>query len=197
VTGSGPKRGRRESDLAPPVRTFLEGRGFRVWVAPDGHDYFDLVARRADEIGLVELKLADWRRVFEQALRRRAWADWVAVVLPRRSLAEKILARPMAPRAERVGVWTVEEQTVRVVREARPILAEGEADLFDPLRQHLLSTLDMLEGGILPPEVQWGFALSPPAHLRPSRRPVGKEWSLEEFESAADAPPGGRPREEG
>ncbi|MCI4355433.1 MAG: hypothetical protein L3K06_08740, partial [Thermoplasmata archaeon] len=98
----------RESELRAPVVAHLTAEGFRTWVAPDGRDYFDIVALRGEEIGLVELKVSAARQVFGQALRRRAWADWVAVAIPGRKAAERLLARPGAERAGRIGVWLVE-----------------------------------------------------------------------------------------
>ncbi len=168
----------RESDLAPPVEAHLVRQGYRVWVAPDGADYFDIVARRGSEIGLVELKLADWRKVFAQAVRRRAWADWVAVALPRGSLAERLLDRPEAPRAERVGVWVVEAGAVRELRPARPLVGPGEADPFAESRARFLARLDELESGAIPAGARW---------LVPGRPRVGgarrttRDWRLEEF----------------
>ncbi len=136
------------------------------------------MARRGPEIGLVELKLSDWRKVFAQAVRRRAWADWVAVALPRESLARRLLDRPEAPRAQRVGVWVVEDGAVRELRPARPLVAAGEADPFAESRARLAARLDELEAGALPAGARW---------LVPGRPSVGgsrrttRDWRLEEF----------------
>jgi hypothetical protein len=175
-----------EAELAPAVRTHLEARGYRVWVDPDGSGYFDVVARRGTEVGLVELKIADWRRVFEQALRRRGWADWVAVALPRRSLAERLSARPSAPRALRVGVWVVAGDTVSVLRDARSLVSEGETDPFVALKGQLVEALDLLEGGALAPGIRWGFAVAPSPSRRAGRRGATREWRLEEFAAPKD-----------
>src|SRR5580700_8943723 len=105
----------RETELVEPVRRYLEALGYRVFVNPDGADYFDVVVRRGTEVGLVELKVADWPKVLAQALRRRGWGDWVAVVLPRRSLAQRVVGRPTAPRGGRVGVWYLSAGSVEVL----------------------------------------------------------------------------------
>ncbi|MDE1820695.1 MAG: hypothetical protein KGJ23_14135 [Euryarchaeota archaeon] len=175
----------REVDLRAPVQRFLAERGYRIFVDPDGTDYFDVVAVKGEEVGLIELKVADWRRVREQALVRRGWGDWVAVLLPRRSLAERVLRAESSPRSDRVGVWVLEEGEVRVCREARPMVAPGETTVFPGLKQHLLASLAMREAGLLPPEVQWRIVHTPLTRGGRRRRMSGKEWKLEEF---ADPP---------
>lgn len=169
----------RESELGPPVRRFLEGQGYRVWIDPDGSDYLDVVARKDEEIGLVELKLADWKKVLAQAIRRRGWADWVAVVLPRRSLAEKVLAAPQAPRATRVGVWSLVNGDVAVLRPAQPLWADGEPHPFPELRERLTLMTDLLASGTIPPGLRWNL---PGAVGRlPGGRRSTRDWRLEEF----------------
>ncbi|HYK93160.1 MAG TPA: hypothetical protein VEY07_03855 [Thermoplasmata archaeon] len=168
-----------ERDLGPPVRRYLEPRGYRVWVDPDGSDYLDVVARRGTELGLVELKLADWRKVLAQAIRRRGWADWVAVLVPRASLAAKILNAPQAPRARRVGVWSLLDGEVNVARAAEPLWSEGESHPFPELRERLLLMTDLLESGALAPGVRWNL---PGAGGRlPGGRRSTRDWRLDEF----------------
>ena len=163
----------RESDLAPPVRRYLEAQGYTVWVDPDGTDYFDVVARRASEIGLVELKLSDARKVLGQAVRRRGYSDWVAVALPRESAARRVLGLPIPAPGERVGVWWVDGEEVRVLRPAvaRPVPAD---DPFVERRDGLVRLLDLMESGALPTGVSWGHLTS--GRLRPPR-----EVRLDEF----------------
>jgi hypothetical protein len=168
-----------ERALAPPVARFLGSRGFRVWVDPDGTDYFDLVARRGAEIGLVELKIADGRTVLRQALRRRGWGDWVAVAVPTERLARRIAARPVAERGARVGVWWVAEGAVGVVREAEPLVRAGEPDPFVGLRSELARRLDLLESGALAPGVAWNLLPRARRDL-PGGRST-RDWRLEEF----------------
>lgn len=168
----------RESELAPPVVRHLAAQGYRAWVDPDGSDYFDLIARRERTIGLVELKVADWRKVMGQAVRRRAWADWVAVALPRRSLAGKALARPTAARTGRVGVWVVEAGEVTELRAAQPLREPGEPDPFAEERERMHLMLDLLESSALAPGVEWNLT----ATGRGGRGRSPRGWTLEEFE---------------
>lgn len=191
---------RRESELAPAVRAHLESEGYRVWVDPDGSDYFDVVARRGATIALVELKLTDGRRVLEQALRRRGWADQVSVAVARESVARRILERPVAERGRRIGIWWIDDGRVRVLRAAEPLVRPGEPDPFEALRAELGERLDLLESGALVPGVSWSLAAA--ARRAPSGPRGTKEWRLEEFsdpvteasgrETAQSAPPSER-----
>jgi hypothetical protein len=169
----------RESELRAPVRAHLEAQGYRTWAAPDGRDYFDLVALRGEEIGLVELKVSAARQVFGQALRRRAWADWVAVAIPGRRAAEHLVARTVADRAERVGIWVVEGGGVTEIRAARPMYAPGEATPFEEARAQFRGILRVLESGELPDGIDWGIFGAP--RLPGAHRRSTKDWRLEEF----------------
>jgi hypothetical protein len=169
----------KEAELRAPVRAHLEGLGYRTWIAPDGRDYFDVVALREEEIGLVELKVSAARQVFGQALRRRAWADWVAVAIPGRTAAERLAARPGADRAERVGIWVVEGDRVSEIRPARPMYARGEATPFEEARAQFRGILKLLESGELPDGIDWGIFGAP--RLAGAHRRSTKDWRLEEF----------------
>jgi hypothetical protein len=173
----------RERELADPVRRHLESRGYHVWVDPDGSDFLDVVARKGEEVALVELKVADWRRVLAQAIRRRGWADWVAVVLPRRSIAERLLAAPQAARAQRVGVWAVSQGEVDVVRDAKRLWEPGEVHPFPELRERILVLTDGLLDGTLSAGVRWNL---PGSRGRlPGGRRATRDWRLEEFPTTA------------
>ncbi|MCI4351466.1 MAG: hypothetical protein L3K15_08140 [Thermoplasmata archaeon] len=186
MTAKPPRPRLPESSLAPPVRRHLEAEGFRVWVDPDGSDFLDVVARRNHEVGLVELKIADWKTVLVQALRRRAWGDWVAVALPRRSLASKVLARSSRGRAARVGVWVVAEEKVEVLRPAVPLYDPGEPDPFEEPRARLRLFLDAMETGGLPEGFEWGLAAHA-ARATHRRRPA-LDWTMDEFPSGGSEP---------
>jgi hypothetical protein len=173
-------RPKLERDLRAPLERFLLGRGFRVDFDVDGHDYFDAVARRGEELGLVELKLADWRKVHAQALVRRTWADWTAVLLPRRSLAERASLRPGPLASRAVGLWYLEEGEVRVLREARAAAGARGSPLREELRE-ALAARDALRDG---ENVE--ILLSSP-RARRLRRWDGRTWHLEEFEVLPEA----------
>jgi hypothetical protein len=160
------------------TRAHLVGLGYRVWVDPDGHDYFDLVARRGNEVGLIEAKVSDARTVLGQALRRRAWGDWTAVVVSTERIGKGIVARSVGTRAEPVGVWWAHDGPVEVLRPARPWVAPGASDPFAELRTRFRGVLDALEAGDLPAGIPWDGV------LREVRRASGgrsfAEWRLDE-----------------
>jgi len=167
-----------EREVVRTAATFLEQQGYRVYPNPDSTDYFDLVARRGDEVGLVEAKVSGSRAVLVQALKRRAWGDWVAVVLPSETAAERLAERTDGTRAARVGVWATHEGGVRVVRPAGPWVRPGEEDPFSDLRARFRSVLDRIDSGELPPDVRWAGV------VRAVRRASGgrgfAEWRLDE-----------------
>jgi hypothetical protein len=158
---------------------FLAGRGYRTWVDPDGSDYFDLVARKDEEVGLVEAKVADARTVLAQALVRRVWGDWVAVLLVPARSAERLEARTRSTRAAPVGVWTLDGDQVRELRPPRPWTRPGETDPYAELRAQFRGVLDALERGDLPKGLTWdgvGSAVRRASHGRRFR-----EWRLDEL----------------
>ena len=167
-----------ETELVDAARGHLEAEGFRVWVDPDGANYFDLVARRGREVGLVEAKVADSRAVLGQALRRRAWGDWVAVVVSSERAARALAARTEGTRAAPVGVWFARGPAVTVVRAARAWTRDGESDPYADLRTRFQRILDALESGELPESVRWDGV------VRQVRRASGgrgfSEWRLDE-----------------
>lgn len=168
----------RESELAPPVERYLRERGYRVWVDPDGSDFFDVIARKGEEIGLIELKLTDYRKVFHQALRRRGFGDWVAVVLPTVRRAEKVLALPAPSLGEKVGVWVASSSGLLVMRPAVPLREPGDPGPFPQQRRELTLLLDALEAGRLAPGIAWEFAARAPRGRRSTR-----EFRIEEFDA--------------
>jgi hypothetical protein len=177
----GPPRHKLESEMVGPVTRFLEGRGYRCYRDPDGQDYLDLVARRGEEIGLVELKLSAAGQVMAQALRRRAWGDWVAVALEGRRAAVRALDSSGGSYRKRVGILAVTGSFVDELRPFQPIHAPGEPHPFPDLKQRLLSLLDAIDAGTLPAGVGWG-ALWPASA---GGRRAGREWKLEELVEAS------------
>jgi hypothetical protein len=180
VTGPARPRTPRPSEdsIVERARAHLVARGYRVWVDPDGHDYFDLVARRGDEVGLVEAKVADGRAVLTQALRRRAWGDWSAVVVASERTARRIAERSANGRASPVGVWWVRGEAVEEVRPARPWVVPGTEDPFSELRLRFRRVLDALDAGELPAGVPWDGVLREIRHASGGRS--FSEWRLDE-----------------
>lgn len=168
----------REAELRAPVLAHLAARGHRAWAAPDGHDYFDIVAIGPSGIGLVELKVAAAARVFAQALRRRAYADWVAIAIPSERAARRLLTLPQAPLAERVGVWAVRpDGAVDELRAAGPMALDD--DPFAPARARFREVVEALSDGALPEGVDWAGTRGP-GLPGPGRRST-RDWRLEEF----------------
>ncbi|HLM70874.1 MAG TPA: hypothetical protein VK423_05805 [Thermoplasmata archaeon] len=167
-----------EREVVATTATFLEQQGYRVYPNLDSTDYFDLVARRGDEVGLVEAKVSGSRTVLVQALKRRAWGNWVSVVLSSETAAERLAALTEGTRASRVGVWATRQGTVRVLRVAREWVQPGEADPYSELRSRFRKVLDRIDTGDLPSDVPWGGV------VRAVRRASGgrgfAEWRLDE-----------------
>jgi hypothetical protein len=167
-----------ERALVEATARYLEGRGYRTRIDPDGTDYFDLVARRGEEVGLVEAKVGNSRAVLTQALVRRAWGNWVAVVLASARSARTLADRSHGTRAEPVGVWCWEGREVCVVREARPWTAPGEDDPYAPLRERFRGVLDALDRGDVPEGLSWSGVPGTVRRLSGGRS--FREWRLDE-----------------
>ncbi len=170
----------REVDLVPVVRTELERQGYTVRVDPAGSDYFDLVARRGEEIGLVELKRTDWQHLLAQAVARRAYGDWVVAALARRTLAEKLLEHAATGLARSVGVWSVGPERIEVLRPAAPWPGTTR-DLFREHRAALIELLDALDEHLLPEGAVWGGFAARTARAAGGRH--AREWRLDEYGS--------------
>jgi hypothetical protein len=178
-------RGRRaprprlsEAEIVRRTARYLEGQGFRVRTDPDGTNYFDLVARRGDEVGLVEAKVSDPRTVLVQALKRRGWGDWTAVVLGSAVSATRLAARTEKGRAAPVGIWSIDGETIRVHRAARPWVAPGRDDPFAEQRALFRRVLDRVESGEIPEPFRWDGVMS--AVRRASGGRGFAEWRLDE-----------------
>ncbi len=168
-----------ERALLTAVAGELARQGYRTYLDPDGTDYFDLVVRRGEEIGLVEGKLRDARAVLRQALARRAWSDWVGIALGSRRAAEGLVHRTEGTRAAPVGVWVVEGSTVALVRPFRPWARAGTTDdPFGATRTRFRRLLDALDRGEIPAGLRWSEV------VREVRRASGGrgfyEWRLDE-----------------
>ena len=167
-----------EASLVELAAAHLRAQGYRTYVDPDGGSYFDLAAARDEEVGLVEGKVGRPREVLVQALKRRAWADWVAVVVESRRAAEALVARTTERRAEGVGVWAVDEGVLVELRAARPRRSSTEDDPFAPLRARLRDALRAIDRGEVPAGVGWAGV--PRAVRAASSGRSFAEWRLDE-----------------
>lgn len=186
MSAARPRRVRlSEAEVVRIAAEHLEEQGYRVRVDLDGNDYFDLVARRGEEVGLVEAKVADSRTVLTQALKRRGWGDWTAVVLAGSRAAERLVERTDRTRARPVGVWSVVDGQVRVHRAATAWASPGAPDPYAELRERFRAVLDALDQGTIPSGVRWDGL------MHEIRRASGgrgfSEWRLDEPGTGPDA----------
>ena len=176
--GAGARRP-AERGLLEAVAAELRPRGYRAYVDPDGSDYFDLAVLRGEEVGLVEGKVGRPSEVLGQALRRRPWADWVAVVVPSEVTARRLIARTTRQRARAVGVWSAGGPRAVELRPAAPFPSDPGADPFRATRGLLRNHLLALETGEIPPTVRWSVVLA--AVGRASAGRGFGEWRLDEL----------------
>jgi hypothetical protein len=169
---------RPEREIVEVVARHLVQQGYRVRMDPDGTDYFDIVARKGNEVGLVEVKVGDAKAVLAQALKRRGWGDWSAVALGSGRAAERLMARTQTTRAAPIGVWSIAGKTVRVHRPAKAWVLPGAEDPFGPLRERFRRWLDLVDTNILPSTVRWEGL--PGAVRRASGGRGFAEWRLDE-----------------
>ena len=167
-----------EAAMVAVVADHLKAQEYRVYVNPDGTDYFDLVARRGDEVGMVEAKRGDRMAVLAQALRRRVWGSWSAVAIGSAPAARRLVAETADGRARPVGVWAVTGSRVEVLRAARPWVTPGSDDPYRALRERFLGVLDQRDRGELPEGVAWDGLLG---QVRRASHGRGfAEWRLDE-----------------
>lgn len=163
--------------MLPAVRRHLEQEGYRVYENPDGKDYFDLVARRGAEVGLVELKLEQGRVVLYQALRRRAWGDWTAVALAAEAPARRLLGSATSALRAPVGVWWVHDGQVEVLRPALRRRSSFSPPMVEA-RRRFDEWLDRVDRGEIPSGALWEGLQREVGRLSHGRR--FREWTIEE-----------------
>jgi hypothetical protein len=172
VASSAPERA-----LLTAVAEEYGRRGYRAYLDPDGTDYFDLAVRRGDEVGLLEGKVSGASEVLAQALRRRPWSDWVAVVLGSGRPARRLADRTAGRRAGSVGVWAVEHG--RPVELRAPARRARDADPFAETRHRFRALLDGIDRGEFPDGVRWSGLLRAVRSASAGRGFA--EWRLDEI----------------
>ena len=151
----------------------LEAQGYRVWVDADGRDFLDLVTARSEEVGLVELKVSDYRTVRAQGVVRRALADWVAVALPSPRTARTLLQTLRGPVAPRLGVWVVHPDRVEELQSARPLEPPAPGTEAARARERFRALVREALEGRLPAGIAWGGVARATGN--------GKAYRLDEF----------------
>lgn len=94
----------READLYPPVKAYLQRQGYEVKGEVGAAD---VVARRADDVVVVELKLGFSLALFHQGIERLAVTDLVYVAVPSGGKAKALKANVKLARRVGLGVMTV------------------------------------------------------------------------------------------
>ncbi|MBS1301293.1 DUF2161 family putative PD-(D/E)XK-type phosphodiesterase [Loktanella sp. SALINAS62] len=131
----------RESDLYPPLKAWFTARGYDVKgeVGPA-----DLVARKGDDLIVVELKLGFSLTLFHQAMDRLALNDIVYIAVPAGGRAKSFAANVKLARRLGLGVLSVRARDGFVECHADP---GGYTPRRSPKkRKRLLKAFDRLQG---------------------------------------------------
>ena len=127
----------RERDLAGPVASHFEARGYRVFGEVNiAGRWADLVALGRGEVVAVELKLRSWRDALRQATAYQLGADRAYVAMPL-TRVQDMWGRRHPLELEGIGLLAVDGRCG--VRDAMP--ARRSPRLFPPLRAALWTRL--------------------------------------------------------
>ena len=131
----------READLYAPVKTYLEGQGFAVKGEVGAAD---VVARRGDEVVIVELKLGFSLALFHQGIERLAVTDEVYVAVPAGGKGKALRSNVKLARRLGLGVLTVRlrDGFVEALADPGPYAAQK----LKKKKKALLRAFDRLEG---------------------------------------------------
>lgn len=97
----------READLYPPIKAYLQRQGYDVKGEVGAAD---VVARRGDDLVVVELKLGFSLALFHQGIERLLVTDHVYVAVPAGGRAKALKANVKLARRVGLGVMTVRER---------------------------------------------------------------------------------------
>ncbi|WP_394178729.1 DUF2161 domain-containing phosphodiesterase [Yoonia maritima] len=97
----------READLYPPIKAHLQRQGYDVKGEVGAAD---VVARRGDDLVVVELKLGFSLALFHQGIERLLVTDHVYVAVPAGGRAKALKANVKLARRVGLGVMTVRER---------------------------------------------------------------------------------------
>ena len=131
----------RESDLYPPLKAFLQRQGYAVKGEVGAAD---VVARRGDELVIVELKQSFSLALFHQGIERLAITDHVYLAVPAGGKTKPLKANVKLARRLGLGVLTVRARDgfVEVLAEPGPYAPRASRKK----RARLVKAFDRLDG---------------------------------------------------
>ncbi|MGJ8622850.1 MAG: DUF2161 domain-containing phosphodiesterase [Yoonia sp.] len=131
----------READLYPPIKAHLQRQGYDVKGEVGAAD---VVARRGDDLVVVELKLGFSLALFHQGIDRLAVTDNVYLAVPEGGKAKALKANVKLARRAGLGVMTVRlrDGFVEVLADPGPYAARQSKKK----KSRLLRAFDRLQG---------------------------------------------------
>jgi hypothetical protein len=131
----------READLYPPIKAYLQRQGYQVKGEVGAAD---VVARRGDDVVVVELKLGFSLALFHQGVARLAVTDVVYLAVPAGGKDKALKANVKLARRAGLGVMTVRlrDGFVEVLADPGPYAARQSKKK----RTRLLRAFERLDG---------------------------------------------------
>jgi hypothetical protein len=131
----------RESDLYPPIKAHLQRQGYDVKGEVGAAD---VVARRGDDLLVVELKLGFSLALFHQGVERLGVTDHVYVAVPSGGQSKALKANVKLARRAGLGVMTVRlrDGHIEVLADPGPYAARTSKKK----KTRLLRAFDRLQG---------------------------------------------------
>lgn len=131
----------KEADLYPPIKAYLEAQGYSVKGEVGAAD---VVARRGDDLVIVEMKLGFSLALFHQGIARLAVTDAVYLAVPAGGKTKALRANIALARRAGLGVMTVRlrDGLVEVLADPGPYAARRAPKK----RAQLLRAFDRIRG---------------------------------------------------
>lgn len=121
----------RETDLFPPLKTYLEGQGYKVASEVKG---CDIVARKGEEMIIIEMKTRFSLALVYQGIKRREVSDsvYLAVPLPagKRTLPNLGNVKHLL---RRLGLGLLQVRFLKTKTLIEPVLHPGD---YEPYKKH-------------------------------------------------------------
>lgn len=131
----------READLYPPIKAYFQRQGYEVKGEVGAAD---VVARKGDDLVVVELKTGFSLALFHQGVERLAITDHVYLAVPAGGQAKALKANVKLARRAGLGVMTVRlrDGLVEVLADPGPYAAR----MAKKKKTRLLRAFDRLQG---------------------------------------------------